>query len=73
MFPLPWSPSATSGETPPLVLLLLPLTDICIRVKGECLSGMEVWEHFLQVQSNSSSVINTEDVKPLKEKVCPIF
>ena len=28
MFSLPGSPSAPSGKTPPLILLLLPLTDI---------------------------------------------
>lgn len=30
-FSLPWSPSAPSGKTPPLILLLPPLTDININ------------------------------------------
>ncbi len=44
VFPLPGSPSAPSGQTPPLILLLLPLTDMCIK-ELECVSGAEMWEH----------------------------
>lgn len=36
VFPLPGSPSAPSGETPPLILLLLPLTNTCIKKLKVC-------------------------------------
>lgn len=38
MFSLPGSPSAPSGQTLPLVLLLLPLTDVSVKsvTEGVC-------------------------------------
>lgn len=46
VFPLPGAPSAPSGQTPPLILLLLPLTDTCIKsYRCVCLTGVEMWEH----------------------------
>lgn len=55
MFPLPGSSSAPSGQTPPLVLLLLPLADKQRRVMCVCLgSGNVEATFFLQVCNNSN-------------------